>query len=256
MASTPPSPANRSRWAIARTFADAGHRSAAAWRALPAGNIRSWLLIIIVGWIGCALLMFALARLGQSFATRGMQAWDERTLLRVEASERMSFNDAILAESPGNLAYLVPVTLAVALIAALRGRPVLAMTVVASYVLARFLVLVGWKVWDRTRPQLIADGIAAPPLHSFPSGHTALALSVWGLLAYLWIAASRSWVERILVVLLLLAWISIIGTARVRLGSHWPSDVIAGGVLGIAWLAVVILALRRGESGAELRATM
>jgi membrane-associated phospholipid phosphatase len=35
----------------------------------------------------------------------------------------------------------------------------------------------------------------------------------------------------------------------VRLGAHWPSDIIAGFLLGLAWLGVVIVALRRGERG-------
>ena len=204
-------------------------------------------MIIIVGWIACAMLMAALAWMGQRFSDRGMRAWDERTLLRVESSGPLSFNDAILAESPGNLAYLVPATLAIAILAALRGRSMLALTVVASYVLARPLVLVGWQLWNRARPQLIEGGVAAPSLHSYPSGHTVLAMAVWGLLAYLWIAASRSWIERIIVVILLLGWVSLIGLARVRLGSHWPSDVIAGGVLGVAWLTVVVVALKRAE---------
>jgi undecaprenyl-diphosphatase len=114
-------------------------------------------------------------------------------------------------------------------------------------VLQRPLVLLGWWMWDRQRPKLIAGGIAAPGLHSFPSGHVALMMAVYGLLAFLWCRASRSVVERVLAVVLLAALLLITGTARVRLGSHWPSDVLAGYVIGAAWLATIVTALLRAE---------
>jgi undecaprenyl-diphosphatase len=95
---------------------------------------------------------------------------------------------------------------------------------------------------------MIAGGIAAPPLHSFPSGHVALMLSVYGLLAWLWIRASRSPAERTLVVILLAVLLLTVGWARVRLGAHWPSDVLAGYVIGLAWLSTVITSLRRRET--------
>jgi membrane-associated phospholipid phosphatase len=192
-------------------------------------------------------LTFVMTRVGARLAPQGMQAWDERTLRWVEAHGPLSFGDAIVAESPGNLSYLIPATLAVAVLAALRGRPILALTALASYVLARPIVLLGWHFWDRPRPKLILDGAAALGTHSFPSGHAILGLSVWGLLAYLWIAASRSWIERAIAALLLAAWLVMICVARVRLGAHWPTDTIAGTVIGLAWLAVVVVALRRGE---------
>jgi undecaprenyl-diphosphatase len=74
-----------------------------------------------------------------------------------------------------------------------------------------------------------------------------LTLSVYGLLAFAWCRRSTSLPERTLVVLLTAAWCGAAGFARVRLGSHWPSDVIAGAMLGTAWLIVLILALRQAE---------
>ena len=72
-------------------------------------------------------------------------------------------------------------------------------------------------------------------------------MAVYGLLAWLWLRASRSVVERMLVVVLLAALLLVTGAARVRLGSHWPSDVLAGYAVGAVWLLTVIAALRRAE---------
>jgi undecaprenyl-diphosphatase len=72
-------------------------------------------------------------------------------------------------------------------------------------------------------------------------------LAVYGLLAYLWFRASRSTVERVLVVVLTTVLLGVTGWARLRLGAHWPSDVLAGYLIGAVWLASVIVALRQAE---------
>ena len=219
-------------------------------RNLPAGTWRRWALTIVVGWLLCAVLSAGMTKLAQARAPHGLQAWDERAIRAVERGP-MSFQNAILLESPGNLAYLIPLTTVAAVVAIRWRRPVFAVTILAGYWLARGLVIVGWKLWNRPRPTLIAEGVAAPPLHSFPSGHIVLSLAVYGLLAYAWMRASRSTVERFIAAALALIWCGLTGFARVRLGSHWPSDVIAGAVLGLAWLAVLVVALRRADHGAR-----
>jgi undecaprenyl-diphosphatase len=234
------------RWALARAATRLRERVREAARALPGGAWRRWWATLLLGLLFCAALSWAMAASARALAPRGMDEWDARVMRRLEHG-RMSFQEAILLESPGNLIYLIPVTVTAAVVAILTRRPVFAASIVASYVLMRLIVLVGWLTWDRPRPKLIAEGIAAPPLHSFPSGHVALALSVYGLLAYAWYERSRSAVERTLIVMLTVAFCLVVGAARVRLGTHWSSDVIGGAVLGVAWLPFAIAALRRAE---------
>jgi undecaprenyl-diphosphatase len=219
-------------------------------RALPRGAWPRWIITILIGWIICAAFSASITKWAQKADPQWLRAWDERTLRAIEQGP-VSFQNAILLESPGNLIYMIPLVICVAIVAIRWRRPVFAMTVIVSYFLARTHVILGWQLWDRPRPQLIAGGVAAPPLHSFPSGHIALALSVYMLLAYAWCRSSRSWVERIIAIVLALLWCAAAGYARVRLGSHWPSDVIAGGIIGIAWVAVVILALHQADRPAE-----
>ena len=216
------------------------------WRVTPAGAKRSWLFGLAAGFAVCAALTA-----GMTLIVRANEAtlrpWDEKVSRLIERGP-VSFSNAILLESFGNLAYMVPVTLAAFVVAARAGRPLLAVTFPVAYVLQRPLVLVGWWLWNRERPRLVAGGLAAPPLHSFPSGHVALMLAVYGLLTWLWVRASRRAGERVVAMLLLAALLLTVGWARLRLGTHWPSDVVAGYVIGLAWLASVIHALRRVEA--------
>lgn len=232
---------------IART---AGHFKSAATR-FPHGVWRRWIITLLIGFVPAAGVSMAVTLLAKAYVDRGLQAWDERGVRWVERHSGITFQNAILLESFGNLAYLIPLTLACFVIATRQGRPIVGLSILVSYWVMRLVVLVGWLLWDRARPTLILGGIAAPPLHSFPSGHVAFALSVYGLLAYLWMQATRSWVERILAAALLLCLLVVVSLARIRLGSHWPSDTIAGGIVGLTWLTVVILSLRRAELASD-----
>lgn len=233
-------------WAIARAAKQTWRTFFDDARALPRGTWWRWLITMLIGWAVCAAISVAVTKLGQKWDGQWLGAWDERTLRSIERG-RVSFQNAILLESPGNLIYMIPLVVCVAVVAIRWRRPVFAVTVVASYVIARAIVIVGWSLWDRPRPTLIAEGVAAPPLHSYPSGHIVLAMSVYLPLAYAWGRASKSNVERAIAMLLAITWCAAAGYARVRLGSHWPSDVIAGGVLGLAWAAVVIFTLARTD---------
>jgi len=67
--------------------------------------------------------------------------------------------------------------------------------------------------------------------HSFPSGHAARSM----MLAVMALGLGPLWFG-----LLLLAWAPMVSLARVMLGVHYPSDVIAGMGLG-ALLGVIVL---------------
>ena len=69
--------------------------------------------------------------------------------------------------------------------------------------------------------------------HSFPSGHAARAL----MLAVLAIGWGPAWLAVILVI-----WAPLVSLARVLMGLHYPTDVIAGGLIGmLAGLAAVLI---------------
>ena len=70
--------------------------------------------------------------------------------------------------------------------------------------------------------------------HSFPSGHAARSV----LLAVLAVGWGPPWLAMILV-----PWALLVSLARVALGLHYPSDVLAGGALGITGGVIALLLL-------------
>ncbi len=104
----------------------------------------------------------------------------------------------------------------------------------------------------RPRPWLDVAGLVAlvdePDPNSFPSGHTCAAFAA--ALAW-WRTLPRRWMS-----VLALAMAVLMGLSRLYVGVHYPSDVLAGFLVGAfcAWLACLLLRRleeRRGRGSGE-----
>lgn len=97
------------------------------------------------------------------------------------------------------------------------------------------------RVFERVRP-VHDHGLVSEMGWSFPSGHTAGATVVYGMLAYLAVRVLPArWHVPALMLSSALAF--TIGSSRVFLQVHFASDVGAGFAWGLAWLAVCLLAV-------------
>ena len=91
------------------------------------------------------------------------------------------------------------------------------------------------KVIARERPTF--EHLVAVSTLSYPSGHSMSAMAFYGFLIYLSFRFARSWAIKGLALLGFGLLILLIGISRVYLGVHYPSDVIAGFIGGLIWVA-------------------
>lgn len=217
---------------------------------LPRAAWKRWGLVILLGWLAAAGLTLFITIAGQRMANAGFFDGKAALLQTIADTFPVSPSLGIFMAVPGDTIFLVTVTILATLIALWRGYPMYAATILAALFMSDLLIGVGWFTWNRPRPELLYDGLLAPGLHSFPSGHVLQAVAVYGLFAYLWMHATRNWAEKILAFLLWILLIGLLSINRLVLGVHWPSDVIAAIPMGLAWLVVLILALRVGRRAA------
>lgn len=79
---------------------------------------------------------------------------------------------------------------------------------------------------------------------SYPSGHSMTAMAFYGFLIYLINHYSLNKGLKVSLTILLVLVIFLIGTSRIYLGAHYPTDVFAGYLAGLSWLLVCIGILR------------
>ena len=80
-----------------------------------------------------------------------------------------------------------------------------------------------WQAGSTLKKKLMAEGVSSDEFRSFPSGHTGISFAAVGAL---FAAKSRLGVPAFVLAL-------IIAFSRLYLYVHWPSDVLAGALLGI-----------------------
>jgi membrane-associated phospholipid phosphatase len=96
--------------------------------------------------------------------------------------------------------------------------------------------------FQRERP-FFADPLATESTYSFPSGHALVSLAVYGSIALVLAQRLRGRGGRLAVLGTAAALVLAIGFSRLYLGVHFLSDVLAGYAAGVAWLALLYLAL-------------
>ncbi len=91
----------------------------------------------------------------------------------------------------------------------------------------------------RPRPPVPHLDAALPPTSSFPSGHTAAAICLYGgVAAIVWCVVSAWW--RWIVLGVAIALIVAVALSRLYRGAHHPTDVLASVLFAVPWLLVTI----------------
>ena len=122
----------------------------------------------------------------------------------------------------------------IVLFAYLLGYVHLFTVLLVGFVIERMTYFVLKNYLKRHRPQDAIPSFTSEiePLDkfSFPSGHTCAAFFMWGVFTTLFPVCSVP----------LLLWGILVGVSRVILGVHFPTDIVAGAILGYGLSALVL----------------
>lgn len=107
--------------------------------------------------------------------------------------------------------------------------------------------------FNRPRPQIFEWGTHASS-SSFPSGHAMSSVIVYGTVAYLAARLQRNIHARLLTFVVAAIIVVMISVSRVYLGVHYPSDILAGFLIGIAWAGFCMAVLEAAQLYAKRNA--
>jgi membrane-associated phospholipid phosphatase len=106
-------------------------------------------------------------------------------------------------------------------------------------------------VFQRVGPRLDNPWIAEAGW-SFPSGHAIASVVVYGFVAYLLLLVLKRPSQRVLVIAGFLTMVIAIGFSRIYIGAHYFSDVLAGYVVGVAWLTACVTGCEVARNGRNI----
>ncbi|MDB4876624.1 MAG: Phosphoesterase PA-phosphatase related [Gemmatimonadetes bacterium] len=107
--------------------------------------------------------------------------------------------------------------------------------------------------FNRPRPKVFEWGTYALS-SSFPSGHAMSSVIVYGTVAYLAARLQQNLASRVLTMTIAALMIGAICFSRLYLGVHYPSDVLAGLVIGLAWAGFCMAVLEAAQLYAKFNA--
>lgn len=162
--------------------------------------------------------------------------WDPHEL-QVIASLRRPWLTTVMRQlsSLGNWQYEVPLALVVATLLWWRKRGTWARRYLATCLSGEALYALTKLVFHRPRPTIVSH-LGEAGWYSYPSGHTMLALMVWGVGLMLVARLLNAYVAKLALWTIGLVLSLAIAASRLYLGVHYPSDVLGAVFLGLAWV--------------------
>jgi undecaprenyl-diphosphatase len=192
------------------------------------------------------VLYLALAGVGLLITHVLARSWLVRTDQRVSrwfAARRTPTLDTLTHYGTLLSDTITAIVLSVVLVLVLRwwlGRWRESIGVMVAILGELFVFLLVTNTVDRARPP-VPRLDAAPPTSSFPSGHTAAAIALYGCLAVILLRQlAARWAAWLIAVLCFCVPV-IVGVSRVYRGMHYPSDVLFGALGGGIWLVITVL---------------
>jgi membrane-associated phospholipid phosphatase len=200
-------------------------------------------VLVALGW----LLSRVVHDDGIGRADSSLSRWLEN-----RRTDRLDDVTAVTSEAGGTLtiAILAVLTVSYAVWAWRRWREPMLVALAVIGEVGIFLLVT--MLVDRERPP-VEQLDEAPPTSSFPSGHTAAAIVLYGALAVLASERARSALVRGLFLTVAVVVPLVVAVSRLYRGMHYLTDVLGGVLLGTAWLYAAVHGIRLGVAHWQLR---
>ena len=176
----------------------------------------------------------------------------DRFLLETCLQLRRPWSNAIAVDitALGSTTILTLLTCIVILFSTLRRRFDFAAHMFLAVTGAGIFSLVLKNFFGRERPTLI-EKIVQVKGHSYPSGHSLGAAAVYITIAILACTLVSSRSLKIAIVSVAGTLVTMIGLSRIYLGVHFPTDVLAGLLLGTSWALLIAVVFPRLKKWAK-----
>lgn len=208
-----------------------------------------------VAAIGYAVVCLVFAALGAVAIHQwgAMTRWDDHVVRYWTEHRTSSLNHSTgYATKVADTLGIVVVLAVVALVLFVFHHRWQALFLVLALALELSMFLTINAVVGRPRPAGPHLG-SVPSTSSYPSGHTAAMIALYGGIALLFSARFRARIVGVVAWIVALGGAAAIGFARIYRAMHHPSDVIVGALLGFAALFIAFVAVRVGQRAAERR---
>ena len=246
--STQPEPLPPERRAVPRAGAQPARRAMFAVFRLVAENVRGFHAavgaLLVAGLAVIVICVGFFAMLADEVMEGGTQKFDDSVLLWMNRHASPALTDFALnvtALGAGTVVWLVVIVASVFLWSS-RHRWSVALLWVA--ILGSGLINSVMKLFfNRPRPQLFPWRAPYAGLSSFPSGHSMTSMVCYATLAYLVARLEPNRFLRRFTFGVTALIVVLIGLSRMYLGVHYPTDVLAGFTMGLAWASFCALGL-------------
>ncbi|HVL40504.1 MAG TPA: phosphatase PAP2 family protein [Fimbriimonadaceae bacterium] len=210
------------------------------WRPLfKTTALWSWLIFGAIIRLGASFLLAFVALLFFVWIARGVargatQSFDAAIIEYFITHQPPWLRDPVYAVTfLANGATIGGVALFIGLLLALRRRSAIPLIELLIVTVGGWMLIEALKlIFMRERPEL---RMLPEPGLSFPSGHAFFGIAFYGFLAYR-LAQEAPPAARRLTWLVVGLLALLVATSRVLLGVHYPSDVLAGLLVGLCWL--------------------
>jgi undecaprenyl-diphosphatase len=217
-------------------------------------------LAVLLGAVGILVLLLAFALLAAEVFEGDTQAFDNRVLMALRRADNRSIPigppwlraGALDITALGSPTVLGLATLAVCGFLLLQRMARTATFVFIATIGGWFLNETLKEVFQRARPAIVPHLQNVMTL-SFPSGHAMNSAAVYLTLGALTMRLADRRVTKLYCMAAAMLLTFLVGTSRIFLGVHYPTDVLAGWLLGMTWALACWTVERRIEQSAGLQ---